>query len=155
VSVALAALGLHWLGREPPSLPRVSGAPPSASAPVAPPEHALLATHVEPERALPALDAEASLREIDALSRTDKPRALELALEADRRLPPVGVMAEARRAVIVTLLAELDRLSEARARARNFGAEYPNSRYLPLVQGVTGVHPRPRPSELRDARLPR
>jgi len=82
---------------------------------------------------------------------TDKPRALELALEGDARLPASGTLAEARRALIVTLLVDLDRMPEARDRARRFTSEYPASDYLPLVQGVTGVHPRPRPSELRDA----
>jgi len=41
----------------------------------------------------------------------------------------------------------------ARARTRKFIAEYPTSRYLPLVQGVTGIHPRPSPSQMRDARF--
>jgi hypothetical protein len=100
------------------------------------------------------LDAETVLRRLEPLSVTEKPRALALALEADARLPPSGVFAEARRALIVTLLVDLDRVSEARARARQFTVEYPASRYLPLVQGVTGVHPRPRPSQLRDARAP-
>jgi hypothetical protein len=100
------------------------------------------------------LDAEAVLRRLEPLAVSDKPRALQLALEADSTLSTSGVMAEARRALIVSLLVDLDRMSEARARAQQFGAEYPASRYLPLVQGVTGVHPRPRPSEMRDARAP-
>jgi hypothetical protein len=100
------------------------------------------------------LDAETNLRELERLASSDKPTALQLALEADSKLPASGVLAEARRALIVTLLTDLNRYDEARARARAFGAAYPNSRYLPLVQGVTGVHPRPRPSELRDARAP-
>jgi len=97
-------------------------------------------------------DAESLLRQLEPLAVTDKPRALELALKGDARLPASGVFAEARRALIVTLLVDLDRMPEARDRARRFTSEYPTSDYLPLVQGVTGVHPRPRPSELRDAR---
>ncbi|HYP88265.1 MAG TPA: hypothetical protein VEQ59_08925 [Polyangiaceae bacterium] len=100
------------------------------------------------------LDAEALLRNLEPLAVTDKPRALQLALDADSKLSRSGVMAEARRALIVTLLVDVNRMSEARARARAFTAEYPDSRYLPLVQGVTGVHPRPSPAELRDARAP-
>jgi hypothetical protein len=92
------------------------------------------------------------LRELEQLSVTDKPRALSLALAEDERLSPFGVMAEARRALIVTLMVDLGRMPDARARAREFMRSYPDSRYSPLVQGVTGIHPRPRPSELRDAR---
>jgi hypothetical protein len=104
-----------------------------------------------PTKAAPS-EAEALLRRLEPLAVTDKAHALQLALEGDARLPASGVFAEARRALIVTLLVDLDRMDEARARARSFTAEYPASGYLPLVQGVTGVHPRPRPSELRDAR---
>jgi hypothetical protein len=96
------------------------------------------------------LDAEAVLRRLEPLAVHDKPRALQLALEADSTLPTSGVLAEARRALIVTLLVDVDRMPEARARARQFRSEYPSSGYLPLVEGVTGVHPRPRPSEMRD-----
>jgi hypothetical protein len=92
------------------------------------------------------------LRELEPLAVSDKPRALELALAADTQLPVTGVLAEARRALIVTLLVDTARMNEARERARWFMRAYPDSRYLPLIQGVTGLHPRPRPSELRDAR---
>jgi hypothetical protein len=99
-----------------------------------------------------APDPESLLHELEALAVNDKPRALAVALSADDHLPAAGVLAEARRAFIVTLLVDLQRMSEARERAREFTRSYPTSRYVPLVQGVTGVHPRPRPSELRDAR---
>jgi hypothetical protein len=92
------------------------------------------------------------LHELEPLAVTDKARALALALEADQKLPHSGIFAEARRALIVTLLVDLQRMPEARQRARDFSRSFADSRYLPLVQGVTGVHPRPRPSELRDAR---
>jgi hypothetical protein len=100
----------------------------------------------------PSLDPESLLRELEPLAVTDRPRALALALEADAKLPTAGAFAEARRALIVTLLVDLQRMAEARDRTRAFMQSYPDSRYLPLVQGVTGVHPRPRPRELRDAR---
>lgn len=100
--------------------------------------------------------AEQLLRELEPLAVFDKPAALARALAADAQLPAQGVMAEARRALIVTLMVDTQRISEARTRAREFIGQYPESRYLPLVKGLTGVHPRPRPSELRDARqLPR
>lgn len=92
------------------------------------------------------------LRELEPLAVTDKARALALALEADGKLPPSGIFAEARRALIVSLLVDLQRMPEARQRAREFSRSFADSRYLPLVQGVTGIHPRPRPSQLRDAR---
>jgi len=154
--VALAALGWRWATAERPPLAHVS-APRPATSPTRPePAPALLAAaSVDTTLARADLDAEANLRELDALSRTDKPRALELALDADARLSSTGIFAEARRALIVTLFADLGRHGEARAHARSFTERYPSSRYLPLVQGVSGVHPRPRPSQLRDARAPR
>src|SRR5687768_13360346 len=96
---------------------------------------------------------EAVLRQLEPLAVTDKPRALELALAADRGLPESGVMAEARRALIVTLLVDTQRMAEARGRAREFFRLYPTSRYVPLVRGVTGLHSRPTPRESRDASL--
>ncbi len=105
--------------------------------------------------AAPALpDPERLLRELEPLAVTDKPRALALALAADATLPADGVMAEARRALIVTLMVDTDRMSDARERARAFIRQYPDSPYLPIVKGTTGVHPRPRPSEMRDAQRP-
>jgi hypothetical protein len=95
---------------------------------------------------------EALLRQLEPLAVTDKPRALELALAADRRLPADGVMAEARRALIVTLLVDTQRMAEARSRAREFFRLYATSRYVPLVRGVTGLHSRPTPGQSRDAR---
>jgi hypothetical protein len=96
--------------------------------------------------------AEQLLRELEPLAVGDKPAALARALAADAQLPAQGVMAEARRALIVTLMVDTQRMSEARERAHEFIRQYPDSQYSPLVKGVTGIHPRPRPSELRDAR---
>jgi hypothetical protein len=45
--------------------------------------------------------------------------------------------------MIITLLVDLGRMDEARARVDRFLEAYPNSRYRPLVQGKTGIHPRP------------
>jgi hypothetical protein len=98
-------------------------------------------------------EEEAVLRQLEPLAVTDKPRALELALAADRRLPESGIMAEARRALIVTLLVDTQRMAEARSRAREFFRLYATSRYVPLVRGVTGLHARPTPRESREASL--
>jgi hypothetical protein len=43
----------------------------------------------------------------------------------------------------ITLLVDLGEMEEARARTRRFIELHPESRYRPLVQGVTGIHPRP------------
>ncbi len=83
------------------------------------------------------------MRQVARLNATDKPRALALALLADDTYPGVGVNAEARRAMIITLLVDLDRMEEARQRVHRYLEEYPNSRYVPLVEGKTGVDPRP------------
>ena len=114
----------------------------------------LLSAGVAPAAHRAADPAEQLLREVEPLAVADKPAALARALAADAQLPAHGVMAEARRALIVTLMVDTQRMSEARDRAHEFIRRYPDSRYLPLVKGVTGIHPRPRPSELRDARPP-
>ena len=134
--------------RVPPPVARaVATAPPA----VQKPDAALVPASITSNGSGNLPDAEALLRQLEPLAVSDKPRALALALEADQRLPDSGVYAEARRALIVTLLVDTERLPEARAWARRFTLNYPDSRYLPLVQGASGVHPRPRPSELRDA----
>ena len=133
-------------------MPLVAPATPQPALPrPALPTETIAATVLQPS--LPsAPDAEQVLREIEPLSITDKPLALSRALAADARLSAAGVMAEARRALIVTLMVDTARMPEARERAREFMRRYPQSRYLPLVQGTTGIHPRPTPSQLRDAR---
>lgn len=154
----LAALWGAWraLRSEPPLPAPVVSPSPAPSVPVESASSGADPTPT-PSRAMsapsePEAEAETNLRELERLSLTDKPRALALAREADAKLPSHGVMAEARRALIVTLLVDSNQWREARERTRDFASRYPTSRYLPLVQGVTGVHPRPRPSELRDAR---
>jgi hypothetical protein len=112
----------------------------------------LAAGFAPPAPTLPQPDDEALLRQLEPLAVTDKPRALELALAADRRLPEGGVMAEARRALIVTLLVDTQRMAEARSRAREFFRLYATSRYVPLLRGVTGLHSRPTPRQSHDAR---
>lgn len=102
----------------------------------------------DPIKAAPAppeepSNEEAFLRQLEQLNRADKPRALELALRGEDRYSDTGVYAEARKAMIITLLVDLGRISEARTRVREFIRKYPDSRYRHLVQGVTGVHPRP------------
>jgi hypothetical protein len=158
VAVALAGLLLGYF-----YLPRSTTTATTATIPVATPGAPLPATPSPPlktetlaaavlQSPLPPPDAEQLLRELEPLSITDKPLALSRALAADARLSPEGVMAEARRALIVTLMVDTERMPEARERAREFIRRYPQSRYRPLVQGTTGIHPRPSPSQLRDAR---
>jgi hypothetical protein len=83
------------------------------------------------------------MQEVAHLNVTDKPRALALALSADDAYPNTGLYAEARRAMIITLLVDLGRMEEARKRVYPYLDAYPNSRYVPLVEGKTGIHPRP------------
>jgi hypothetical protein len=125
---------------------------PLSETPAPPPKTETIAAAVAQSPIPPTPDAEQLLRELEPLSITDKPLALARALAADGTLSPEGVMAEARRALIVTLMVDTDRMPAARERAREFIRRYPESRYLPLVQGTTGIHPRPTPSQLRDAR---
>jgi hypothetical protein len=81
--------------------------------------------------------------ELARLSGVDKPRALALARQGDDWYPSTGESAEARKAVAITLLVDLGNMEEARRETRAFIARYPGSSYRPLVQGVTGIHPRP------------
>ncbi len=81
--------------------------------------------------------------ELEELERTDKQQALQYALLGDEWYEDEGKPAEARRAKIVTLLVDLGRMQEARERTRRFIEQYPQSPYRRLVQGVTGIHPRP------------
>jgi hypothetical protein len=101
------------------------------------------AVNPAPGEAGPPLSEDALLHQLARLNVTDKPRALALALEADDAYPGTGVRAEARRAMIITLLVDLDRMDEARQRVRLYLEAYPDSRYLPLIEGKTGIHPRP------------
>lgn len=80
---------------------------------------------------------------LEELRRTDKEQALAYALAGDEWYPDSGKPAEARRAMIVTLLVDLGRMSEARERTHAFIKQYPQSPYRRLAQGVTGIHPRP------------
>jgi hypothetical protein len=88
------------------------------------------------------------MRELLALESTDKERALALARQGDEWYESSGRPAEARKAITITLLADLGRMEEARALTRAFMAAHPDSGYLPVVQGVTGIHPRPHPSSV-------
>jgi hypothetical protein len=152
LSLGGALLGVViWRQSQNDSQPPVDEATPAAASSL-PSRSAPLNAAMAPISARAFDPAEQLLRELEPLSVTDRPAALARALEADARLPAQGVMAEARRALIVTLMVDTQRMSDARARAREFIQHYPDSRYLPLVKGVTGIHPRPRPSEQRDAR---
>jgi hypothetical protein len=85
----------------------------------------------------------AYFHELARLNAMDKPRALALARQGDAWYPTTGESAEARKAMVVTLLVDLGNMDEARRETRAFIAAYPRSSYRPLVQGVTGIHPRP------------
>lgn len=82
-------------------------------------------------------------RNLEELRLDDRERALAYALMGEEWYPDTGKPAEARRAMIVTLLVELGRMPEARDRTRAFIQKYPHSPYRRLVQGLTGIHPRP------------
>ncbi len=91
----------------------------------------------------PFADEDEYLRELARLNRTDPRRARALVRQGERWYSASGVRAEAREAMGITLLVDLGEMEEARALARRFITEHPTSRYRPLVQGVTGIHPRP------------
>lgn len=153
LALGCAILGLrYWPSPEAPPAASVIPTEAPAKASPAPTAEVVVAATVAPSPRHSAPDAEQLLRELEVLSLTDKPLALSRALAGDELLSPQGVMAEARRALIVTLMVDTERMPEARARAREFIRRYPDSRYRPLVQGTTGIHPRPSPSQLRDAR---
>jgi hypothetical protein len=152
--VAACVLGAAaWLLLTRPDTPRARSARAPAIEPAvstqAAPTRAVDFTAPLPIPAQAQAQDEALLRQLEPLAVTDKPRALELALAADRRLPESGVMAEARRALIVTLLVDTQRMAEARSRARDFFRLYATSRYVPLLRGVTGLHTRPTPRQSR------
>ncbi len=81
--------------------------------------------------------------ELERLQVSDKQRALDYALAGEDWYDETGKPAEARRAMIVTLLVDLGRMDEARERTYRFIEQYPKSPYRRLVQGATGIHPRP------------
>jgi hypothetical protein len=85
----------------------------------------------------------AYFRELARLNGVDKPRALAFARQGDAWYPSSGDNAQARKAMAITLLVDLGNMEEARRETRAFIAAYPGSSYRPLVQGVTGIHPRP------------
>lgn len=97
---------------------------------------------------VPALDdsplpEDEYLEQLRALNFTDKNAALTFAEKGEQWYSETGRSAEARRAMRITLLVDLDRMSEARTLTREFIAQYPESPYRKIVQGVTGIHPRP------------
>ena len=121
------------------------GAPPSSNGPE---------PQADPQFRYTEATELAVLREAYQLNQTDKPRALALLLDAERTYGDIGHMVQARLALIVSLLVDTGRMADARDRARVFIERYPDSRYRGLVQGVTGIHPRPSPSESAAMRAP-
>ncbi len=116
------------------------------SDPAQPPRHAqdtsLLAA-TAPRQPTNIAQLNNSLRTLEQIAATDKQKALDYAQDTAELFPETGVQAEARSAKEITLLVELDRMSEARQLVHKFIKTHPDSRYRPLVQGVTGIHPRP------------
>jgi hypothetical protein len=152
-TLALAAVGavaVSLLGRNrvPPAREqpvhveesKASPPAPALEAPPAAPVTAVSGSAEAPRR--PETESE-FMRELMHLESTDKEAALALARKGEAWYSSSGKAAEARKAMIVTLLADLNRMDEARALARGFMAAFPGSEYLPLVQGATGIHPRP------------
>lgn len=84
-----------------------------------------------------------ALKRLDQFPADEKRAALRFAQSIAPQFPETGVRAEARSAKEITLLVDLNRMPEARALVREFIQVHPDSRYRPLVQGVTGIHPRP------------
>jgi hypothetical protein len=152
---ALIVAAMVWWQRDGASKPAAKP-PPAATAAAATPAPVLPgpAAVVPAAEALPVAsgaprapfaDEPSYIRELWRLNETDKSRALQLARDGERWFPNSGVGEEARRAMVVTLLVDLGRMKEARDEVRRFIEQHPDSRYRPLVQGVTGIHPRPGP----------
>lgn len=83
------------------------------------------------------------LRELTRLNAVDKALALTYAKKGDEWYSSTGKAAEARKAMAITVLVDIGNMDEARRLTYAFIDAYPGSSYLPLVQGVTGIHPRP------------
>ncbi len=149
ISVALAVWLLwpsatteHAHSREPALIAGVSAdSEPAQQPPPAQDTSVLAATAPQQPTSIAQLND--SLRTLEQLSATDKQKALAHARETAEIFPKTGVQAEARSAKEITLLVELNRMSEARQLVYEFIKTHPDSRYRPLVQGVTGIHPRP------------
>jgi len=86
---------------------------------------------------------EAYWHELSRLHSVDKAGALAFAKKGDDWYSGTGDSAEARKAMAITLLVDLGKMDEARRETQAFISAFPASAYLPLVEGVTGIHPRP------------
>jgi hypothetical protein len=67
----------------------------------------------------------------------DGQAALDAVTRHQRRFP-AGILVQEREAMAVRALVQLGRLDDARARARAFGARFPDSMLLPAVQSAVG-----------------
>lgn len=159
MGAALFVLAFIYIGRSdaPPiakQVPRAASEPRISDREELPPIRSLTKSADQPEpneqppppRDLPSEEPateEDYWSELESLKKSDKKRALAYALQGENWYSEHGKAAEARRAMIVTLLVDVGRMDEARERTRSFIELYPNSPYRRLVQGVTGVHPRP------------
>lgn len=105
------------------------------------------APRVAAEQAEKPATAQEYFRTLEALRRSAPEEALRWVERGEEWYGKAGPEAEARDAMQVTLLVDLGRMREARAVTDRFIVEYPDSQYRPLVQGMTGIHPRPGPPE--------
>jgi hypothetical protein len=78
------------------------------------------------------------LRELERLSAENKSKALELAFAGEQWYGDTGPAAEARRAMQVTLLADIGRGQDARKFATRFLSKYPKSKYAIRVRQAVG-----------------
>jgi hypothetical protein len=72
----------------------------------------------------------------DAL-KTDPDYALAQC-DDDAKLFPNGTLAQEREAIAIDALTRLGRMPEAKARAKKFATDFPNSAQLPRVQHLVG-----------------
>ncbi len=163
IAVAMLTLGSAalWFGHgvqtvapapiAPPETPPAAvnfAAPPAPEpiAPAAPPEPASAPPATEPapvttsHRQAPRLRPPRNKNEVRLVSRAQQALrsnpALALSLaERHRGRFPNGAMAQEREVIAVDALRALHRTTEAQARARKFRARFPDSAYLPRVEG--------------------
>lgn len=83
------------------------------------------------------------LTRLKDLRTTDRRAALAWIERGDAWYAPTGRAAEARSATRITVLVETGDMKRARRLTREFIERFPESPYRRLVQGQTGIHPRP------------
>jgi hypothetical protein len=135
-----------WRGGEDltPSAPEVVTPPPpssaSAIAPAAPPAPAPTphpATSTRPEAS--TMTEKALMTRLREVAKTDSARAIKLAEEGNRRFPDSADAPE-RESILIHVLANAERRSEARGRAEYMVNHYPDSDWVREVEAFTGAH---------------